>query len=896
MADKPTPSADSDSPQDDSVRRELQFHIDMQTEENIRQGMELEEARREAKRAFGGVEQIREEARDLGRAVWLSDLARDASLAARMLARSPGFALTIVLILGMAIGLSTTIFSFVQAILVKPLPYPNADRLVIVQTVNPGREMQMYGVSIPDLISWREQATSFDGIAAFRPMKVDLTDGQSTQRVSGLSSTRNFFDVVGIPMAHGRTFTEQEEYVISGTIVLSHGLWKRRFRSDPNVVGKTQDVYSWTKNPSFGVSAWEVLGVTAFDMPFLPTMADVTGNVPGLGDTIEYWQPMWVYPKGDRRDRYQYTAVARLKPGVTLEQAAAEMKIVAKNLGEEFPESNAEWTIEVVPVEDVVTAEIRPALMLLCGAVAFVLLIACANVAGLLVVRGLARQQEFAVRVALGAGRWRLIRQLLTESLMLCLAGGLFGILVSIWSVDIVRALAPQDVPRLGEVRVDLGVLGFAIGLSVLTGLVVGVLPAVLGSTVDLSESLKSGGRGASAAKSRRRLMSALVIAEISVCLVLLTGAGLLIRSFAHVLSVDPGFRTDQLVTMTVSLPQAKYKWNHNSEFCVELTTKLRELPGVTAASAVRGVPTRETHFDCLLYIEGRPLVAKDELPQGKARVIEPDFFKAMEVPLLEGRLFEPPDSIGKIGYSKVTVCNETFAKRIFPGESPIGKRFCIVDPGVDPIEIVGVVGDVKFAGLSEEPAPAFYYPEALFPQAEFTLVVRTDVNPDSMLATIEQLVFDAEPDVVITRPQSMNEIVSESLSRERFLMLLLSAFSVGALILSVTGHYGVMAYSVSQRRREIGIRTALGATTGQIVWKITAEGLLLAGIGLAIGIAASLGCGRLIEAELFGVESTDPLTMTAAVGLLLLASVVAVMIPAVRGARIHPAEVLRSE
>jgi len=600
MADKPTPSADSDSPQDDPVQRELQFHIDMQTEENIRQGMEPEEARREAKRTFGGVEQIREEAREVGRAVWLSDLVRDASLAARMLARSPGFAVTVVLILGMAIGLSTTIFSFVQAILVKPLPYPDADRLVVLQTVNPGREMQMYGVSIPDLISWQEQATCFEGIAAFRPINVDPTDGQSTQRIDGLSSTRNFFDVVGIPMSQGRTFTEQEEYVNSGSIVLSHGLWKRRFRSAPNVVGKTQDVYSWTKNPSYGISSWEILGVTAFDIPFLPTMADITGNVLGIGDTIEYWQPMWVYPKDDRRDRYQYTTIARLKPGVTVEQAAAEMKIVAKNLGEEFPESNSEWTIDVVPVEEVVTAEIRPALMLLCGAVAFVLLIACANVAGLLVVRGLARQQEFAVRVALGAGRWRLIRQLLTESLMLCLAGGLFGILVSIWSVDVVRALAPQDVPRLGEVQVDLAVLGFAIGLSVLTGVIVGVLPAVLGSTIDLSESLKSGGRGASAAKSRRRLMSALVIGEISVCVVLLTGAGLLIRSFAHVLSVDPGFRTDQLVTMTVSLPQAKYLWKHNSEFCVEVTSKLRELPGVTAASAVRGVPTRETHFDCL--------------------------------------------------------------------------------------------------------------------------------------------------------------------------------------------------------------------------------------------------------------------------------------------------------
>ncbi|MBI1314634.1 FtsX-like permease family protein [bacterium] len=875
---------------------ELQFHLELQTEEFVRQGLTPDDARREAQRQFGGVEQIKEQVRDTRRLVWLSDALRDARLGIRMLQRSPGFVVTVALILGIAIGLATTIFSFVRAILLEPLPYPQADRLVVIRSVNPERELQLFGVSWPDLQDWRNQATSFDGIAAFRHLTCDLTDGQSTQRIHGMSTTRDFFEVVDVPLAFGRTFNADEEGTKSGKLVLGHDLWLHRFRGDPDIVGRTQDVYSWARYPETGPFAWEIVGIAGIDIPFLPTDTNVVRESPGINERVEFWQPPWVFNKDDRTARYEWTAVARLKPGVTIEQAASEMRLISKRLADEHPESNRNWSAEVVPLEELVTSEIRPALWLLCGAVGFLLLIACANVSGLLVVRGIARQQELAVRIALGAGRWRLIRQLITESLLLCLAGGAAGILLSFWSVDVVRAFAPPDVPRLQTVRIDVLVLAFALGLSVLTGVLVGGLPALLGSAFDLNETLKSGGRSVSAAKSRRRMMGGLVIGEVAVCLVLLTGAGLLIRSFASVLAVDPGFRTDQMLTMTVSLPSAKYEWKHNTEFCVELVTKLRELPGVESASAIRGVPTRETHFDSNLYFADRPPVPKHELPQAVARVIEPGFFETMEVPLLEGRLFEPADSIGRIGYSRVTVCNETFAKRFFPGESALGKRFSVTGSDENMMEIVGVAGDVRFSGLTRQPNAEFYYPEALFPQTEFTLLIRTAGEPQSLLGTVEKLVREAEPDVVITAPQSMDEVVSESLSRERFLMLLLSVFSLGALVLSVTGHYGVMVWSVSQRRREIGIRSALGATTAQIVWQIAGEGLLLTMTGLAIGAALSLAGARWIESELYGIAATDPVNLATAVLVLLLASLLAVTIPAIRGARVHPAEVLRSE
>ena len=621
---------------------ELAHHLNLQTEQFIEQGMSPDDARREARRQFGSMDRVREEVRETRGLSWLTDLARDVRIGCRMLLRNPGFTITVVIVLGLALCLTTTIFSFVKAILVEPLPYPDADRLVLIHSYNPERELQLNGVSWPDLLDWQEQAESFTGIAAFRPLDIDLTNGTSTRRLQGMSATRNFFDVVGVPLAIGRTFTEDETRQPDGVLVLSHGVWQRDFDGDPSQAGKSQDVYSWARFPETGPFSWEIVGATAFDVPFPPTVTDVGGRAPGFNDRIEFWQSPWVYDHDDRRARYEFTTIARLKPGVTVEQADAEMRIISDRLAESYPVSNQGWTTRVVPLEEAVTSRVRSPLLLLCGASGLVLLIACANVAGLLIVRGLARQQEFAVRTALGAGHGRLVRQLVTESGLLGLAGGLVGVLLAVWCVDAVRLLAPPDIPRLQTVRVDAVVPLFATALALLTGVAVGILPAIVGAATasNLSEHLKAGGRGSSATRLHRRLMGGLVVSEVAISLVLLAGTGLLIRSFLAAISVDPGFRSDELLTMTVSLPQAKYEWKHNSEFCVELTSKLRELPGVENASAVRGVPTRETHFDCQLYFQGQPSVPIDQLPQGKIRVIEPEFFATMGVPLLEGRLF----------------------------------------------------------------------------------------------------------------------------------------------------------------------------------------------------------------------------------------------------------------
>lgn len=826
---------------------------------------------------------------------WLNDLRRDISVSTRLLKQRPGFSAMVVLILALAIGLTATVFSFVEAILLRPLPYTDADRLVLIRSVNPSREMQAMGVSRPDLVDWREQSTSFEGIAAFRLVELDFTDGTSTRRYRGMASTSNFFEVFGLEMELGRFFSIEDEEAKSLQVVLGNGVWRSRFNASPTIVGQSQDIYTWRHYPKTGTSRWQILGASAIDVPFPPTNS-LLGHSRGLNDVIDFWVPPWSFVPDDRADRYEFTAVGKLRAGVSVDQASAELKEISKRLAVAYPDTNRNWTTELVTMNELVTGEIRPSLLLLCGAAGLLLLIACANVASLLIVRGLARQQEFAVRLALGADRKRVIRQLVTESVFLCWVGGLIGVLLAFGCVEFVQRLAPPAIPRLQEVDVNLLVVAFSFALSLATGIFVGILPAALAARVPINDTLKGGGRSATTTRTHGLLMKMLVGGELAVSIVLLTGALLLIRSFIALIAVDPGFRAERLLTMTVSPPQAKHEWKFNSDFCVDLVTQLRAVPGVTSASAIRGVPTRETRFDALMTFEGRPILPRNERPQGTARVVEPGFFETMEIPLLEGRLFEPNDSVGEIGLTRVTICNETFARRFFPGESALGKRFTVIEPGKGMMEIVGVVGDVRYSGLRENTKPAFYYPEALFPQTEFTLLIRTTNEPSTMMATVEKLVRDTEPDVIIQPPETMSDVLSASLSREKFLMMLISAFSCGAFALAVTGHYGVMSYSVSQRRRELAIRMALGSTPGNVVQRIVVQGMSLALIGLVVGVAASLAITRLLQSELYGIQSTDPTTLVAVVVVMLVASVVASLIPSLRAAAIAPAIVLRCE
>ncbi len=820
---------------------------------------------------------------------------QDTRFALRLIARAPGFSITAVAILSLAIGLAATIFSFVHAILIEPLPFEDAGQLVVIRTRNPEREKPLVGASYPDFLDWRESATSFEQMAAYRTGDMDLSDGESMQRIRGLFVTRNFFETVGNRLEIGRPFTEEEETENANALILSQNLWSQRYQSNPEIIGETVDVYSWIIRPEHGLSTWQIVGVADQEIPFLPTAADALGERFGINDRVQFYRPIGNYDEPERNDRYENTVIARLKHGVTVEQAQHEMTAISKGLADKYPVTNEGWAAEVTLLDDLVTSEIRPALQLLSGAVAFLLLIAAANVACLLIVRGIARQGEFAIRIAVGAGRWRLMRQLVTESVLLCLAGGVLGVLLSIWGVDLVRHFVPDDVPRLRDVAVDSTVLLFSLGLSLATGVLVGVIPSVLASRTDVNDALKSGGRGSSATRSHRRLMNVLVAGEVAVCLVLLTGSALLVQSFRAITQVDPGFRADNLITMTVSLPQGKYEWKHNSEFCVEMVEKLRAVPGVSSASAVRGVPTRETNFDVHLFVDGAPDVPKRNRPFVRIRVVDPGFFEVMEVPLLEGRRFEPADSIGKIGHAPRILCNQTMADRHWPDDSAIGKFVTVVEADYPKMEIVGVVGDVKFSGLAEDSWPEVYYPEALFPQSEFTLLVRTEVPPETLMATVETLVRDAEPDVVISDTDSMKSVISKSLSKERFLVLLLSTFSVGAFVLSVTGHYGVVSYAVSQMRYEIGIRMALGARGSSIVRLIMTKGLLTCGVGLLLGLGMCIVMSRLFESQLYGISATDPSTLIASSIAMLIATSLASLIPAFRGSRISPAVALRS-
>ncbi len=639
-----------------------------------------------------------------------------------------------------------------------------------------------------------------------------------------------------------------------------------------------------------------MLGVVGQEVCFPPTTAGLRAESVLVDQSIAFWRPL-VFDQYDKREyRNQTNVIARLKSGVTVEQARADMKLVSQRLEEEHPATNRGWQAEVIPIHDVVTQQIRPALVLLSGAVACVLLIACANTGSLILVRSISRQPELAIRLAHGAGRLRVVRQLVTEAVVFCLVSGVLGLLLSVWGTDIIRALAPSDVPRLREVSIDRNVLLFALGLSVLSGVAVSLIPALLACRTSLSEVLKSGGRTGSASRSRRWVMNSLVVGETALCLMLLAGAATLIQGFIRVTGRDPGFRQDHLLTMLVSLPQAKYEWNHNSIFCNRLVERIETLPEVEAAAAIRGMPMQENLIDVSIFVPGEPHYEPADQPRVRGRVVTPGYFRTMQIPLLEGREFTVEDGIGEIGDAGVSVISESTAKRFWPGQSPVGQRFHVVSLEYPDIEVIGVVADVRYSGMVEPVTNDIYYHEALFPQAEFTLLIRTQVPPAQLGGAVQELVHDEEPEAVITDVMTMGEAVSQSLSHERFTMVLLTAFSLCALLLAVTGHYGVVSYAVSQRRRELGIRLAIGAAPGDLVRLIVREGALLSVVGLVAGIAGSFGIARLLHSSIPGFDAVDLPTVAMATVLLLASACIATLLPAWRTTRVQPSEVLRCE
>jgi putative ABC transport system permease protein len=806
-------------------------------------------------------------------------LLKDMRYAVRTLLKSPGFTAVAVLALALGIGANTAIFSVVKAVLLSPLPYPDPERLVWVREINPGADILDEPASAPDYNDWRTEGRSFEGVAAYGYAGGTITDGdREPERVAGLSTSANFFQVVGVAPALGRGFLPGEDATGKNrVVVISHALWERRFGANPNAVGQTITI---SGNPH------TIVGVAP---------ASFKTPVPGPKPP-DLWFPIAFNFDESRRRSDFLNVFGRLKEGATVEQARAELEGIAARLAQEHPGTNAGWTVKVEPLHERVVGNVRQALWVLMGVVGFLLLIACANVANLLLARAAGRRQEIAVRTALGAGRGRLVRQFLTESLLLGLAGGALGLVLAAWGVELLVALSPGNIPRLEEVGLDARVLAFTFGVSALTGVVFGLLPALSASKTDLSVSLKEGGsRGATAGAGARRLRSALVVSEIAITVVLLAGAGLMIRSFNAVQSVNPGFRPEHIMTFDFALPMTKYKEEpQRAAFFEQLTTRAAALPGVERAAVVDSLPLSGSGSVLGFVIEGQPPLPPEKVQDADFFSVTPDYFDVMGIPLVRGeRLSERHRS----DVPDVAVINETMARRYFPGEDPIGKRLNLGDPATVPwITVIGVVGDARTGGLDKEPYPQMYVPAAQFPQRAMTFVARTSGDPSAVAPALRRELAALDRDLPLYNVSTMERVLSDSISRRRFQMILIAAFAGVGLLLAAVGIYGVISYTVAQRRHEIGVRIALGARAADILRLVVGQGLGLTLAGVGLGLAGAFALTRVLASLLYGVTATDPLTFACVSLALLGVALLACLVPARRATKVDPMIALRYE
>ena len=803
----------------------------------------------------------------------ITTIQQDIKFAGRMLWKNKSVTFIAIIALALGIGANTAIFSVVNAVLLKPLPYRDADRLVWIWGNVRGGSTRA-SVSPPDFFDYRAQNNSFEHLAASTSVSVpfNLTGAGEPERLNGSAVTTNYFQALGVEPALGRTFlAEEEQEGRNQVVVLSHGLWQRRFGSDTSLVGKTIIL------DGRGVT---VVGVMPAGLQF--------------PQTAQQWVPRFnpTHPEMQARAAHFLRPIGRLKPGVTLEQAQAEMDGIARRLEEQYPESNARWSLRLVPLQEQIAGNVRPTLLILLGAVGFVLLIACANVANLLLARAAARQKEIAIRTALGASRARIVRQLLTESLLLAVVGGLVGVVLALWSVDLLVSLSAGRVPRAGEIGIDAVVLGFTLGVSLLTGLVFGLVPALQASKPDFNESLKEGGKSATEGLRRNRIRSALVVAEVALALVLLVGAGLLVKSFIGLQRVSPGFDAENVLTMRIDLSRAKYATPEAAgNFYTQLQERVSALPGVEAVGMISELPLSGQPNDTYFTVEGRPAQEAGQRVTADYRRINHDYFRAMTIPLLRGRYFSEQDFRQS---AQVAIISETMAERFFPNEDPLGKRLLISAPEPTPYEIVGIVGDVRHRALDVEVYQMMYVPTAR--RLSTNLVVRTATDPSTIASAVRNEVWAIDRDQPVSAVRTMGEVLSQSVAQQRFTTSLLGIFAAVAMILAAVGIYGVMAYSVTQRTREIGVRLALGAQTRDVFRLVVGQGMLLTIIGVAVGLVAAIFLTRLMESLLFGVSATDPTIFVAISFLLIAVALLACYVPARRATRVDPMEALRYE
>jgi len=811
----------------------------------------------------------------------METLLKDIRYGVRASLKHPGFSAIVIFTLAVGIGASTAIFTVVNSVMLRRLPYRTSDRIVAIQEIN--QEGKRIQATAPNFLDWRAQNTVFEQLAAIKSANANLTFSDQAERIEMAQTSANFFDVFGVGPQLGRLFIQADEQAGHEPIViLSDVLWRRRFGADPGIIGKPITLDG--KN-------YAVVGIApaGFQYPdkteaWLPPLK----LAPEFNERIEVTQ---------NRGMGYLSAVALLKPGVSVQQAAGEMETITGRLRQQYPETNTNRFDRVVSLHDQLVGNSDTILWLLFGAVVFLLLIACANVANLLLANAASRSKEIAVRAALGASRARVMRQLLTESAIPALTGGALGLLLAVVGVAAITRLLPQDFPRLREIGMDWRVLAFTLGVSVLTGFLFGFAPALHISRTDVQEVVKESGRGTAGSARSSRLRHALIIAEVALSVVLLAGAGLLFRSFLRLQSVNTGFTPQQVLTARLSLSGPQFKGNADyAAFYDQVLARVRAIPGVQQAGVISTLPLSKGPTTAF-RVEGRPILPIDKWVPTNFRSVSPDYFRAMNIPIMQGRAFtEQDDNTAPVR----VMINQALAQRDFPGESAIGKRITLKNANVnnEPVwfEIIGVTANVRSMELREEAPPEFYFTTRQSPFDQMAVVIRSTVEPASLAPSLRQAVADVNRSVPVSDIKTMEHIVSESVTQPRFNLFLLGLFSGIALLLSAAGIYGVTAYAVTQRTQELGIRLALGAQVRDILKMILGQGMIVIGIGLVIGLAAAFALTRLMRSLLFGVGESDPVTFGAITLVLLFVALVACYIPARRAAKVDPLIALRYE
>jgi predicted permease len=869
---------------------ELRFHIEQQTEQNIRLGMSPEEACHAARTTFGGIEQAKEQSRDARGVRWLGDLWQDLRYGARMLSKNPGFTLIAVITLALGIGANTAIFSVINSVLLRPLAYRDPDRLLMIWTDNPAYQLGFHEFpgANADLPEWRATATSFEQIAIFQSDTAGLSEGGEPERVGGIDMSANLLPMLGVQPLLGRNISAEEEQLGRDRVmIISYALWQRRFGGETEILGKTITVDGVPRT---------VIGIMPEGFHF-PRANEMPQAYHLRGDT-DVWTPLargadyWL----NRKSRELVVLIGRLKAGVTQAQAQAEMDAIAARQARDYPETHGGWRVWLTPLFNQIVGQTRTPMLVLLGAVGFLLLIACANIASLLLARAAARRREMAVRAAIGAGRARIIRQLLTESLLLATFGGSLGLLLGYWGLDLLLSFIPSTMPRLQDISLDTHVLLFTALISVLTGVLFGLVPAWQASKVNLAEALKNAGRTNSAGSGRgNRGHSLLVTAEVALAAVLLVGAVLMLQSFQRLMAVDPGFRPEGVASFEMELSSARYPDSgRRAQLFEQARARVRSLPGVRAVGAVNILPLSGYEDMEWFAVEGAEPVPPGKEPLAEDRVITPGYLEAMGVSLISGRDFDAADSMSK---PPVIIVNDTLARQFFPGGDAVGKRIKNVLSDQGWRTIVGVVRDVRGSGLELQPRPQLYRPHAQRPQGVMWMAVRADATAlPSLRSAIQQEFKQLDAMLPLANYRTMPELVARAVARPRFSALLLGLFAAAALMLTVVGLYGVVAYGVNQRTREIGIRMAIGAQRQNVVALVIRQGMQPAFAGVGIGMVVAFALMRLLSSQLYEIKPTDPVTFGIVAFGLIFVSLVACYIPARRATKIDPMEALRIE